>query len=73
VFTGVHATLGNHYFGTGCSTGVTGEPAPETTSPKYVKPSLFRKKSFSLRFAGSTLEDGIAYRWTTVPKFRRVR
>jgi hypothetical protein len=73
VFTGQHATLGNPYFGTGCTTGVSGEPDGEVTSLKYVKPSLFRKKSFSLKLAGSTMEDGIAYRWTTVFKFKRVR
>ena len=73
VFTGVHATLGNPYFGTGCTTSVTGEPDPETTSLEYVKPSLFRKKAFTLRFAGSTMEGGIAYRWSTTLKFKRVR
>jgi hypothetical protein len=73
VFTGVHTTLGNPYFGTGCNTSVTGEPRPETTSLKHVKLALFRKKSFTLRFAGSTMEGGIAYRWTTVLKFKRVR
>jgi hypothetical protein len=73
VFTGQQATLGNPYFGTGCNTGVSGEPDPEVTSLKYVKPSLFRKKAFSIRFAGSTMEDGIAYRWSTVFKFKRVR
>jgi hypothetical protein len=52
---------------------VSAEPDPETTSLKYVKPSLFRKKSFSLKLAGSSMEGGIAYRWTTVFKFKRVR
>lgn len=73
VFTGRHATLGNPYFGTGCNTSASGEPRGEVTSLKYVKPSLFRKKSFSLKLAGSTMEGGIAYRWTTVFKFKRVR
>jgi hypothetical protein len=73
VFTGVHATLGNPYFGTGCSTSLTGEPDPDVTSLKRVKASLFRKKAFTLRFAGSTADGGIAYRYTTVFKFKRVR
>jgi hypothetical protein len=73
VFTGQHATLGNPYFGTGCNASVSAEPDPETTSLKYVKPSLSRKKSFSLKLAGSSMEGGIAYRWTTVFKFKRVR
>lgn len=73
VFTGQQATLGNPYFESGCRTGVSGEPEAETTAMKDVRPSLFRKKSFSIRLAGSTIEDGIAYRWSTVFKFKRVR
>ena len=73
VFTGQQATLGNPYFDTGCNTAAVGEPDGEVTSLKYVKPSLFRKKSFSLKLAGSSMEGGIAYRWTTVFKFKRVR
>lgn len=73
VFTGRHATLGNPYFGTGCNTSVSAEPDGDVTSLKYVKPALFRKKSFSLKLAGSSMEGGIAYRWTTVFKFKRVR
>ena len=73
VFTGQHATLGNPYFGTGCNTSVSAEPDGDVTSLKYVKPSLFRKQAFSIKLAGSTMEGGIAYRWTTVFKFKRVR
>jgi hypothetical protein len=73
VFTGVHATLGNPYFGTGCSTSISDEPDHEVTSLKYVKPSLFRKKAFTLKFQGSTMDGGIAYRWSTTLKFKRVR
>ena len=73
VFTGQHATLGNPYFGTGCNTSVSAEPDGDVTSLKYVKPSLFRKKAFSIKLTGSTMEGGIAYRWTTVFKFKRVR
>ena len=73
VFTGQHATLGNPYFGTGCNTSVSAEPDGDVTTLEYVKPALFRKKSFSLKLAGSSMEGGIAYRWTTVFKFKRVR
>ena len=73
VFTGRQATLGNPYFGSGCRTGITGEPAAEKTGLKYVKASMFRKRAFSIKLAGSTMEDGIAYRWTTVFKFKRLR
>jgi hypothetical protein len=73
VFTGVHATLGNPYFGTGCSTSLTGEPDGDVTSLKRVKASLFSKKAFTLRFAGSSAEGGITYRYSTVFKFKRVR
>ena len=73
VFTGQQATLGNPYFESGCRTSITGEPEAEKTALKSVKPSLFRRKSFSIRLAGSTMEDGIAYRWSTVFKFKRLR
>ena len=72
-FTGVHATLGNPYFGTGCSTSLTGEPDGDITNLKRVKASLFRKKRFTIRIAGSSFEGGIAYRYSTVFKFARVR
>ena len=72
-FTGVHATLGNPYFGSGCSTPLTGEPDPDVTNLKRVKASLFRKKAFTLRFSGSSAEGGIAYRYSTVLKFKRLR
>jgi hypothetical protein len=72
-FTGVHATLGNPYFGTGCSTSLTGEPDGDITNLKRVKASLFRKKAFTLRFQGSSADGGIAYRYSTVLKFKRVK
>ena len=72
-FTGIRATLGNPYFGSGCSTSLTGEPDSDVTNLKRVKGSLFRKKAFTIRLAGSTAEGGIAYRYSTVLKFKRVR
>lgn len=73
VFTGARATLGNPYFGTGCSTSLTGEPDGDITNLKRVKASLFRKKRFTIRIAGSSSEGGIAYTYSTVFKFARVR
>jgi hypothetical protein len=72
-FTGIRATLGNSYFGTGCSTSLAGEPDTDVTNLKRVKASLFRKTAFTIRLAGSTAEGGIAYRYSTVLKFKRVR
>jgi hypothetical protein len=71
--TGAFATLGNPYFGTGCSTSLTGEPDADTVNLERVTASLFRKKAFTLRFAGSSADGGIAYRYSTVLKFKRVK
>ena len=72
-FTGVLATLGNPYFGSGCSTSLTGEPDSDTTNLKRISPSLFRKRRFTIRIAGASTEGGIAYRYSTVFKFAKVR
>ena len=72
-FTGVHATLGNPYFGSGCSTSLTGEPDPDDTNLKRVSSSLFRKKHFTIRFGGASTEAGITYKYSTVFKFAKVR
>jgi len=72
-FTGIQATLGNPYFGSGCTTSLTGEPGADTTSLKRVKASLFRKQRFTLRFAGNSDDGGIAYRYSTTFEFVRLR
>jgi hypothetical protein len=72
-FTGMHATLGNPYFGTGCTTSLTGQPGADTTSRKRVKASLFRKERFTLSFAGSSNDGGIAYDYSTTFQFVRLR
>ena len=69
----VHATLGNPYFPSECSTTITGEPEPEETSMKSVPRSTFSQKTVVLRYAGSTSRDGIAYRWSTVFTLKRVK
>ena len=72
-FLGQQATLGNPYFGTECSTSLTGEPDADKTSLKAVSPKLFKRKKVTLRFKGSTNEGGIAYTWSTVFKLKRVK
>jgi hypothetical protein len=72
-FLGTHASLGNPYFGTECSTSTSGEPDPDATSLEPVAPKLFQRKRITLRYAGATNDDGIAYRWSTVFKLKRVR
>jgi hypothetical protein len=72
-FLGQQATLGNPYFGTECSTSLTGEPDANTTAIKPVSPKLFKHKKITLRFKGSSNQDGIAYTWSTVFKLKRVK
>jgi hypothetical protein len=72
-FLGQQATLGNPYFGTECSTSLTGEPDANITAIKPVSPRLFKHKKVTLRFKGSAHEGGIAYTWSTVFKLKRVK
>jgi hypothetical protein len=72
-FTGIHATLGNPYFGTECSTSNSAEADPDIRQLKRVKASIFKRRNVTIRFAGATNEDGIAYRWSTVFKLKRVK
>ena len=68
----VYATLGNPYFGTECSTDISGEPDSDVTDLKSVPKSLFTHRLVTLKFAGSTNKDGIAYSWSTVIKLKRI-
>lgn len=72
-FTGMHATLGNPYFGTECSTSNSAEPDGDITQLKRIKASIFKRRLITLRFAGQTSEEGIAYRWSTVFKLKRIK
>jgi hypothetical protein len=72
-FLGTQATLGNPYFGTECSTSLTGEPDADTTAVKVVSPRLFTRKRITLKYAGATNQDGIAYEWSTTFKLKRVK
>ena len=68
----VYATLSNPYFGTECSTDVSGEPDNDVTQLKSFPKSLFTHRLVTLKFAGSTNKDGIAYSWSTVIKLKRI-
>jgi hypothetical protein len=72
-FLGQQASLSNPYFGTECSTSVFGEADADATSLKPVSPKLFKRKRITLKYAGATNADGIAYRWSTVFKLKRAR
>jgi hypothetical protein len=40
---------------------------------KRISPRIFRRRLVTIRFAGATNANGIAYRWETVFKLRRIR
>ena len=73
VFNGRHASLGNPYFGSECSTSVDAEPDLRRTQTLSVAKSAFKRKTVTLKWTGSTSEDGLAYRWSTTIVLKRVR
>jgi hypothetical protein len=68
-----HATLGNPYFGTECSTSLTGEPDDDETAIKSVPKRTFRKKTVVIRYAGASNQHGLAYRWSTTFTLKRIK
>lgn len=68
-----HATLGNPYFPSECSTSISGEPDSDVLGTKSMPKSAFRQKTVVLRFAGATNNGGIAYRWSTTIKLVRTK
>ena len=72
-FLGQQASLSNPYFGTECSTSVSGEPDADVTSLQPVSPKLFTRKKVTLKYSGATNDEGIAYTWSTVFKLKRVK
>ena len=72
-FEGIQASLSNPYFGTECTTSVSGEPSANETELLAITPKLLRRRAVTLRYAGSTNRDGIAYRWSTTFRLKRVR
>lgn len=69
----VHATLGNPYFGSECSTSLTGEPDADRIAIKSVPKSTFRQKTVVIRYVGSTNKSGISYRWSTTFTLKRIK
>ena len=72
-FLGQHASLGNGYLGTECSTAVSGEPSAMETAVRTMSASAFRRKKLTLSFAGTTNREGIAYSWSTKVVLKRRR
>lgn len=68
-----HATLGNPYFPSECSTSLTGEPDGDALGTKSVPKTTFRQKNVVLRFTGATNKAGIVYRWSTTIKLVRTK
>ena len=62
---GVRASLANPYFGSECSTSVSGEPAVKETMSRRVSAKLLSRRRVTLRFTGATNAGGITYRWKT--------
>ena len=67
-FTGIRATLGNPLLRHGLQHLADRRARQRRTNLKRVKASLFRKKAFTIRLAGSTAEGGIAYRLLDGPE-----
>lgn len=69
----VHATLGNPYFPSECSTSLTGEPDIDDMAVKSVPRSTFRQKTVVIRYTGRTSKNGIFYRWSTTFTLKRIK
>ena len=69
----VHASLGNAYLKSECSTSLTGQPGLNELMIKSMPRSAFAKKTVVIRYGGSTNEDGIAYRWSTTFTLERIK
>ena len=67
----VHATLGNPYFPSECSTSLTGEPDMDEKASKSVPKGTFQQKTVVIRFQGATKRNKIVYRWSTVFTLKR--
>jgi hypothetical protein len=73
VWVNLFASLSNGYFGTECSTRVSGQPDLDRLTVKSVPKSLFRQKVVVIRYTGATNEEGIVYRWSTTLTLKRVK
>jgi hypothetical protein len=68
----IPASLSNPYFGSECSTSITGEPDVDTMHVFPVSKTVFRKATITLRSAGSTNRNGIAYTWSTTIRLKKI-
>jgi hypothetical protein len=73
VWVTLFASLSNGYFGTECSTTVSGEPSTDLLTVKSVPKSLFRQQVVVIRYAGATNKEGIVYRWSTTFTLKRIK
>ena len=69
----IHATLGNPYFPSECSTSVSGEPSVDARQLKSMPKSVLRQKTIVIRYSGSTTKEKIVYRWSTTFTLKRVK
>ena len=70
VFNGKHASLGNPYFGSECTTSSNDEPDMKRTQTISVPKSRFKSKTVTLKWAGSTSGE-LDYRWSTTIVLKR--
>jgi hypothetical protein len=68
----IPASLSNPYFASECSTSTTGEPDVETMHLFRVSKTVFRRTTITLRSAGSTNRNGIAYSWSTTITLKKI-
>jgi hypothetical protein len=66
------ASLSNPYFGSECSTSITGEPDADVMGVFRVSRSVFRRATITLRSRGSTNRSGIAYTWSTTIRLQKI-
>ncbi|MDQ2984750.1 MAG: hypothetical protein M3R70_12655 [Actinomycetota bacterium] len=68
----IYASLGNGYFGTECSTSLTGEPDIDDTHGVIVPKSVIGKNRITIRSRGSSVDHGIKYSWTTTFVLKKI-
>jgi len=68
----IYASLSNPYFGTECSTSVSGEPDVDETHLVSIARSALGARLLTIRSKGSTAKDGITYSWSTTFVLRKI-
>jgi hypothetical protein len=67
----VYATLGNPYFPSSCSTGLTGEPPPAATHISLVTKTKLAQRVLTIVYGGKRSKAGITDRWKTTIRLKR--